>query len=173
MPHSLFESLVIFSFRELFIALFLSRLPYCSTLLCVGFFGICSWGLCLLSEETSTLIVDGKGPGFEAGGSNVPSNISPWTIIGDDSNILVSTDRSSCFERNKTANIEKAHKYGVIFYVKAQGARDLHISIVGSENGGRLRIAPMLPAHSYAQRRCAWRRRTPSIDAYGVGGRPT
>ncbi|KAL2334307.1 hypothetical protein Fmac_015520 [Flemingia macrophylla] len=108
-------------------------------------------------------IMQELGDCFEAGGSNVPSNISPWTIIGDDSNILVSTDRSSCFERNKIAvhldvfcvgpkycphegvgisnlgywgvNIEKAQKYRVIFYVKAQGARDLHVSIVGSENG--------------------------------------
>lgn len=41
--------------------------------------------------------------GFEAGGQNVPSNIDPWFIIGDDSSIIVSTDRSSCFERNKIA----------------------------------------------------------------------
>lgn len=42
-------------------------------------------------------------PGFEAGGPNVPSNIDPWSIIGDESSIIVSTDRSSCFERNKIA----------------------------------------------------------------------
>lgn len=41
--------------------------------------------------------------GFEAGGQNTPSNISPWTIIGDESSIIVSTDRSSCFERNIVA----------------------------------------------------------------------
>ncbi|XP_029127966.1 alpha-L-arabinofuranosidase 1-like [Cajanus cajan] len=107
-----------------------------------------------------------RNRGFEAGGPNVPSNISPWTIIGDDTNILVSTDRSSCFERNKVAvrldvfcdgpkscphggvgisnpgywgmNIEKAQKYRVIFYVKAQGPMDLNVSFVGSENGQEL-----------------------------------
>ncbi|GAU41081.1 hypothetical protein TSUD_139840, partial [Trifolium subterraneum] len=41
--------------------------------------------------------------GFEAGGENDPSNIYPWTIIGDKSLILVSTDQTSCFERNKNA----------------------------------------------------------------------
>lgn len=41
--------------------------------------------------------------GFEAGGPNTPSNIDPWTIIGDESTISVSTDRTSCFDRNKVA----------------------------------------------------------------------
>ncbi|XP_035544802.1 alpha-L-arabinofuranosidase 1-like isoform X1 [Juglans regia] len=42
--------------------------------------------------------------GFEAGGPNIPSNIDPWSIIGDeDSSLTVSTDRSSCFELNKVA----------------------------------------------------------------------
>ena len=41
--------------------------------------------------------------GFEAGGPNTPSNISPWTIIGNETSILVSTDRSSCFDKNKVA----------------------------------------------------------------------
>ncbi|CAA2973861.1 alpha-L-arabinofuranosidase 1 [Olea europaea subsp. europaea] len=39
--------------------------------------------------------------GFEAGGPNTPSNIDPWSIIGDDSSLIVSTERSSCFPRNK------------------------------------------------------------------------
>ncbi|CAH2074078.1 unnamed protein product [Thlaspi arvense] len=39
--------------------------------------------------------------GFEAGGQNIPSNIWPWSVIGDESSIYVVTDRSSCFERNK------------------------------------------------------------------------
>lgn len=42
-------------------------------------------------------------PGFEAGGQNTPSNIWPWSIVGDHSSIYVATDRSSCFERNKIA----------------------------------------------------------------------
>lgn len=41
--------------------------------------------------------------GFEAGGQIIPSNIWPWSIIGDESSIYVVTDRSSCFERNKIA----------------------------------------------------------------------
>ncbi|CAA7033872.1 unnamed protein product [Microthlaspi erraticum] len=41
--------------------------------------------------------------GFEAGGQNIPSNIWPWSIIGDESSVYVVTDRSSCFERNKIA----------------------------------------------------------------------
>ncbi|XP_010493871.1 PREDICTED: alpha-L-arabinofuranosidase 2-like [Camelina sativa] len=41
--------------------------------------------------------------GFEAGGQNIPSNIWPWSVIGDESSIYVVTDRSSCFERNKMA----------------------------------------------------------------------
>lgn len=42
-------------------------------------------------------------PGFEAGGPNTPSNIDPWSMIGNESSIIVSTDRSSCFIRNKVA----------------------------------------------------------------------
>lgn len=41
--------------------------------------------------------------GFESGGLSTPSYIAPWTIIGNDSTIFVSTDLSSCFERNKVA----------------------------------------------------------------------
>ncbi|KAL2658097.1 hypothetical protein AAZV13_03G003500 [Glycine max] len=107
-----------------------------------------------------------RNRGFEAGGPNVPSDIYPWSIIGDDSTILVSTDRSSCFERNKIAlrmnvlcnqsnpcpaggvgisnpgfwgmNIEKGQKYKAVFYVKARGGLDLDVSFVGSERGEKL-----------------------------------
>ncbi|KAG5043182.1 hypothetical protein JHK87_007097 [Glycine soja] len=41
--------------------------------------------------------------GFEAGGTQVPSNIAPWTIVGQESAILLQTELSSCFERNKVA----------------------------------------------------------------------
>ena len=41
--------------------------------------------------------------GFEAGGPHTPSNIGPWSIIGDDSSIFVATDRTSCFNRNIVA----------------------------------------------------------------------
>ena len=41
--------------------------------------------------------------GFEAGGTTIPSNIDPWGIIGDESSVVVATDRSSPFEHNKLA----------------------------------------------------------------------
>uniref|UniRef100_A0A0C9QPK7 non-reducing end alpha-L-arabinofuranosidase n=1 Tax=Wollemia nobilis TaxID=56998 RepID=A0A0C9QPK7_9CONI len=41
--------------------------------------------------------------GFEAGGPNTPSNIDPWSNIGDTGSVLLVTDLSSCFERNKVA----------------------------------------------------------------------
>ncbi|EEC82714.1 hypothetical protein OsI_27394 [Oryza sativa Indica Group] len=41
--------------------------------------------------------------GFEAGGPNTPSNIDPWLIIGNESSIIVGTDRTSCFEKNPVA----------------------------------------------------------------------
>uniref|UniRef100_A0A0D9X335 non-reducing end alpha-L-arabinofuranosidase n=1 Tax=Leersia perrieri TaxID=77586 RepID=A0A0D9X335_9ORYZ len=41
--------------------------------------------------------------GFEAGGPNTPSNIDPWLIIGNESSIIVGTDRTSYFERNPVA----------------------------------------------------------------------
>ena len=33
----------------------------------------------------------------------MPSNIAPWTLVGQESSILVQTELSSCFERNKVA----------------------------------------------------------------------
>ncbi|KAJ3683001.1 hypothetical protein LUZ60_013228 [Juncus effusus] len=39
--------------------------------------------------------------GFEAGGRNVPSILDPWKQIGNDSNIILSTDLNSDFERNE------------------------------------------------------------------------
>ncbi|EMS66249.1 Alpha-L-arabinofuranosidase 1 [Triticum urartu] len=41
--------------------------------------------------------------GFEAGGPYTPSNIDPWSIIGDESSIYVKTERASCFSRNIVA----------------------------------------------------------------------
>ncbi|WJX25506.1 aspartate-semialdehyde dehydrogenase-like protein [Trifolium repens] len=104
--------------------------------------------------------------GFEAGGENDPSNIHPWTIIGDKSLILVSIDQTSCFEHNKNAlkmevhcdnsyscppdgvgisnpgfwgmNIEKGKKYKVVFYVRTTEEIDLKVSFVGSDDGVKL-----------------------------------
>nr|CAB3468192.1 unnamed protein product [Digitaria exilis] len=41
--------------------------------------------------------------GFEAGAFHTPSNIDPWSIIGDNSSIAVATDDKSCFSRNIAA----------------------------------------------------------------------
>ncbi|XP_035544831.1 alpha-L-arabinofuranosidase 1-like isoform X2 [Juglans regia] len=100
--------------------------------------------------------------GFEAGGPNIPSNIDPWSIIGNESSSLtLSTDDSSCFERNKVAlrmevlcdtegtnicpaggvgvynpgfwgmNIEKGKKYNVVLYVRSSGAINVSVSLTG------------------------------------------
>ncbi|PIA53173.1 hypothetical protein AQUCO_00900046v1 [Aquilegia coerulea] len=102
--------------------------------------------------------------GFEAGGQNTPSNIDPWTIIGDESSIIISTDRSSCFTRNKVAlraeilcdttgsnvcpeggvgiynpgywgmNIEQEKTYKVILHVKSLDSVNISVSLT-SANG--------------------------------------
>lgn len=41
--------------------------------------------------------------GFEAGGKNTPSIFDPWVQIGNDSNIKLSTEQPSTFERNEVA----------------------------------------------------------------------
>ncbi|PRQ45694.1 putative non-reducing end alpha-L-arabinofuranosidase [Rosa chinensis] len=100
--------------------------------------------------------------GFESGGPNTPSNIDPWSIIGNESSLLVSTDRSSCFERNKVAlrmevlcdsqdanicpsggvgiynpgfwgmNVEKGKTYIVTLYVRSSGAINVSVSLTSS-----------------------------------------
>ncbi|RLM58598.1 alpha-L-arabinofuranosidase 1-like [Panicum miliaceum] len=92
--------------------------------------------------------------GFEAGGPHTPSNIHPWSIIGDDSSIFVATDRSSCFSRNIIAlrmevlcndcpaggvgiynpgfwgmNIEDGKTYNLVMYVKSPETADLTVSL--------------------------------------------
>ncbi|XP_014491305.1 alpha-L-arabinofuranosidase 1 isoform X2 [Vigna radiata var. radiata] len=106
--------------------------------------------------------------GFEAGGPNTPSNIDPWTIIGNESSIIVETDRTSFFERNKVAlrlevlcdsegdntcpdegvgvynpgfwgmNIEQGKTYKVIFYVRSTESLNLTVSLKGSNGVGNL-----------------------------------
>ncbi|XP_075473745.1 alpha-L-arabinofuranosidase 1-like [Primulina tabacum] len=100
--------------------------------------------------------------GFEAGGSNTPSNINPWSIIGNDSSLIVSTERSSCFDRNKIAlrmevlcnhdgpetcpaggvgifnpgfwgmNIELGKTYKLVLYVRASQSINVSASLIGS-----------------------------------------
>lgn len=67
--------------------------------------------------------------GFEAGGPNTPSNIDPWSIIGNESSLIVSTDRSSCFERNKVA-------LQMEVLCDSQGANNCPVGGVGIYNPG-------------------------------------
>ncbi|CAL4981696.1 unnamed protein product [Urochloa decumbens] len=96
--------------------------------------------------------------GFEAGGPHTPSNIHPWSTIGDDSSIFVATDRSSCFSRNIIAlrmevlcndcpadgvgiynpgfwgmNIEDGKTYNLVFYVKSPETADLRVSLTSPD----------------------------------------
>ncbi|OMO72911.1 hypothetical protein CCACVL1_17527 [Corchorus capsularis] len=116
--------------------------------------------------------------GFEAGGANIPSNIDPWSIIGDESSLIVSTDRSSCFERNKVAlrmevlcdsegahicpsggvgiynpgfwgmNIEQGKSYKVVFYVRSTGAIDMSVSFTDSNGFSTLASANIIASAS-------------------------
>ncbi|KAK4392563.1 Alpha-L-arabinofuranosidase 1 [Sesamum angolense] len=112
--------------------------------------------------------------GFEAGGQNTPSNISPWSILGDESLIFVSTDRSSCFDRNRIAlrmevlcntdgenicpaagvgvynpgfwgmNIEQGKTYKVTFYVRSLQPVELSVSLIGSNGLQKLATADII-----------------------------
>ncbi|KAE9588707.1 putative non-reducing end alpha-L-arabinofuranosidase [Lupinus albus] len=101
-----------------------------------------------------------KNRGFEAGRGT--SNIYPWSTIGDNSSISISTDLTSCFKRNQVAlkmkvlcggtkpcpsggvgisnpgywgmNIEEGKKYQIVFYVKALAVADLQISFTGAND---------------------------------------
>lgn len=103
--------------------------------------------------------------GFEAGGTNVPSNIEPWTIVGTESSVLIQTELSSCFERNKVAlrmdvlcdncpsgvgisnpgywgmNIQQGKKYKVVFFVKSAGPIDMTVSFKNAQSGAVLASA--------------------------------
>ncbi|KAL3637083.1 aspartate-semialdehyde dehydrogenase-like protein [Castilleja foliolosa] len=97
--------------------------------------------------------------GFEAGGPNTPSNIDPWSIIGNESSVIVSTERSSCFERNKIAlrmdvlcntntcpaggvgiynpgfwgmNIKQGKTYKLVLYARSLGPINVYASLTGS-----------------------------------------
>ncbi|XP_051149160.1 alpha-L-arabinofuranosidase 1-like [Andrographis paniculata] len=100
--------------------------------------------------------------GFEAGGPNTPSNIDPWSIVGNESYVVVSTERSSCFDRNKIAlrmdvlcsteganicsaggvgiynpgfwgmNIEQGKSYKLVFYTRSLDPINVTVSLVGT-----------------------------------------
>ncbi|KAF7071710.1 hypothetical protein CFC21_076972 [Triticum aestivum] len=96
--------------------------------------------------------------GFEAGGPHTPSNIEPWSIIGDDSSIFVGTDRTSCFRRNKVAlrmevlcdncpavgvgiynpgfwgmNIEDGKTYNLVMHAKSPEMIEMTVSLTSSD----------------------------------------
>ncbi|KAI5426807.1 aspartate-semialdehyde dehydrogenase-like protein [Lathyrus oleraceus] len=97
---------------------------------------------------------------------NSAVNVSgdPWSIIGNETNINVETDRTSIFERNKIAlrlevlcdntcpadgvgvynpgfwgmNIEQGKKYKVVFYARSTGPLNLAVSFTGPNGVGNL-----------------------------------
>ncbi|KAG6484967.1 hypothetical protein ZIOFF_053492 [Zingiber officinale] len=110
---------------------------------------------------------------FEAGGPNTPSNIDPWTIIGNESSIYVSTDRTSCFSRNEVAlkmkvfcgdgesvacpdgvgiynpgfwgmNIEEKKTYNLILYVKSLDMINITVSLTSSDGLRKLASANII-----------------------------
>ncbi|KAH0469181.1 hypothetical protein IEQ34_002413 [Dendrobium chrysotoxum] len=101
--------------------------------------------------------------GFEAGGPVTPSNIDPWSTIGNESSIFLSTDRSSCFSRNKVAlrmevlcddggpyscpaggvgvynpgywgmHVEEGKKYKVVMYIMSKDNAIILVSLKSSD----------------------------------------
>ncbi|KAK1421869.1 hypothetical protein QVD17_24559 [Tagetes erecta] len=96
--------------------------------------------------------------GFESGGHHSPSIIDPWSIIGNDSLIKVSTEASSCFKQNPIAlrmevfcgndcpvggvgiynpgywgmNIEKGKTYNLVLYFRSLGSVNVSVSLTDS-----------------------------------------
>lgn len=133
--------------------------------------------------------------GFEAGGQNTPSNIWPWSIIGDQSSISVATDRSSCFERNKIAlrmevlcdsegssngcpsgvgvynpgfwgmNIEEGKKYKVVLYVRSTGDIDVSVSLTSSDGSLTLASEKIIASASDVSN---WTRKEVVLEAKGT-----
>ncbi|KAI3910536.1 hypothetical protein MKW98_027818 [Papaver atlanticum] len=130
--------------------------------------------------------------GFEAGGQNVPSNIDPWSIIGDESSVIISTDRSSLFERNKIAlrmdvlcenkgcptggvgiynpgywgmNIEKGKSYKVIFYIKSLDSVDISVSLASTNGSQILATSNILASSSEVSN---WKKVELQLEAKGT-----
>lgn len=96
--------------------------------------------------------------GFEAGGQHSPSLIDPWSLIGDDSLVRVSTDLSSPFKRNPVAlrmevlcdkncpadgvgifnpgywgmNIEQGKTYNLVLYIRSPESINVSVSLTDS-----------------------------------------
>ncbi|KAL6997830.1 aspartate-semialdehyde dehydrogenase-like protein [Sarracenia purpurea var. burkii] len=113
--------------------------------------------------------------GFEAGGQNTPSNIDPWSTIGDGTSLIVSTDRSSCFDRNKIAlrmevlcgegsnacpnggvgiynpgfwgmNIQQGKVYKVVLYIRSLQPVNVSVSLTSSNGSQILATANIIAA---------------------------
>ncbi|KAG2262607.1 hypothetical protein Bca52824_069686 [Brassica carinata] len=130
--------------------------------------------------------------GFEAGEQNIPSNIWPWSIIGDESSISVVTDRSSSFKRNKIAlrmevlcnsngcpsqgvgvynpgywgmNIEEGKKYKVTFYVRSTGDIDVSVSLTSSNGSLTLASEQIIALASEVSN---WKKKEVLLEANGT-----
>uniref|UniRef100_A0A804RST3 Uncharacterized protein n=1 Tax=Zea mays TaxID=4577 RepID=A0A804RST3_MAIZE len=57
------------------------------------------FGIFLRRSTMQELVAYGQSL-FRSWRLHTPSNIDPWSIIGDDSSVFVATDRTSCFSRN-------------------------------------------------------------------------
>lgn len=101
--------------------------------------------------------------GFEAGGQYTPSNIAPWSLIGDETSVTVETDQSSIFERNPIAlrveilcdscpesgvgvynpgfwgmNIVTGSQYNVVFWTRSTEDRNLSVAFTSSDGSRTL-----------------------------------
>ncbi|XP_021900939.1 LOW QUALITY PROTEIN: alpha-L-arabinofuranosidase 1-like [Carica papaya] len=129
--------------------------------------------------------------GFEAGGSSVPSNIDPWTIIGDDSSVIVSTDLSSPFDSNRVAlrmdvlcdsdcpprgvgvynpgywgmNIQGGKKYQVVLYLRSSRETSVAVSLASSNGSEILASANITVASSDVGN---WTRKEFVLEAKGT-----
>ncbi|XP_031258531.1 alpha-L-arabinofuranosidase 1-like [Pistacia vera] len=109
--------------------------------------------------------------GFEAVRQNKSLNIHPWSIIGDESSIIVSTDRSSCFKRNKNAlrmevlcdgdtcliggvgvynpgfwgmDIKQGKIYKIVFYLRSLSSVNISVSLASSDGLRTLAITNII-----------------------------
>ncbi|XP_031270762.1 alpha-L-arabinofuranosidase 1-like [Pistacia vera] len=109
--------------------------------------------------------------GFEAVRQNKSLNIHPWSLIGDESSIIVSTDRSSCFKRNKIAlrmevlcdgdtcpvggvgvynpgfwgmDIKQGKIYKIVFYLRSLISVNISVSLSSSDGLRMLAITNLI-----------------------------
>ncbi|KAK6120424.1 hypothetical protein DH2020_045838 [Rehmannia glutinosa] len=84
----------------------------------------------LRGESLSAIEVLKQGP-------NTPSNIDPWSVIGNESSLVVSTERSGyVFDRNKIALPDGEYRtgktYKLVLYARSLGQIDVSVSLTGS-----------------------------------------